>query len=443
MSQTEERTPSRLDPPHAILILPALTGFGLGLSCWLAHSAWRRRTSVPELAPETSEEAPVALPEVPIETPPRRMEVIDAAPQVVEVAERPLESLANSIGRELANLATAVQGNAQLLCEVTSEPELLPSRCEYLWAGVHRLRLLTDKLLTFSSRETLVLEPLNVDLFLAELRRDIESVHCGRITVQTSRTKYLPSALAHRQSLQNAVLFVVEALFETEPRSRSLSLAAIGDEHDDSGEITMRLEICAETETPQPKSSSDHSAIEFGYLAARRSLEAQHASLKVQLISGISATGIVTLEAISQENVSETIDDRAPPLTTEAHEYGGVLVLERDAPIRDLIATEVERFDRKILTALDAASAKALLDATPERFEMLILDGCSAFEDTLRLARIWLTRAERPRILILARADQRNELTKRVGNDVSVLCKPFGALELRTELGRLLGIYTA
>ncbi len=409
----------------------------LGLFLGLSIATWRFRRAAAAME-ETAELEVEPTPEPEPEPPPPVVEDCteqlerDFARRVVAESQEPLYSLANGIGRELADLATAVQGNAQLLCEVMGEPEQVATRCEHLWAGVNRLRLLTEKILTFARDQRLKREPIDVRVFLDEVRRETETVHGNLISVQVATSPFLPPALAHPRALHNAILFVIETLLEIEPCTYTLSIAAYAAVGDDDA-TSIGIEICAEAEESGARPARrPKEALKLGYLAARRSLEAQGARLSIHQVEGLSATSFITLDADAPQEAAPTPEQPDVP----EHEFGGVLVLERDSSIRSMIATEVERRGRKILTCVDAASARALLEATPERFELLILEVHAPHGGGMPIA--IEARERHPNVKVLVLGSAREDEPDLADNSLEILHKPFGILELRDSLETLL-----
>ncbi|MCA8942641.1 MAG: hypothetical protein KDB80_08810 [Planctomycetes bacterium] len=424
--------------------------FVLGLLCGIAVTAawwsWRARCAEPEIAPELDRESHgrsevVDVPDLArVEAPPvphvdvarsfdDSLAKLDRAFARFVVAESatPLHALATGIGRELADLATAVQGNAQLLCEVAGEPELVAVRCESLWAGVDRLRLLTEKILTFARDAKIHREPVEIRLLLDEVKRELETAKGDLVAVQVATSPFLPPALADRDSLYHSILFLVDTLLELEPCTHSIAIAAYADVSDDV--TTIGIEICAESDGSSKVSRPRKHALELGYLAAQRSLEAQGAQLWFQQVEDVASTCFVTLEADLPEQHEET-----EPRETERHEFGGVLVLEDNPSIRSMVSTELERLGRKIFSCVDAASARALLEATPERFELLILEQDARNGDGLAIARDVIANRPETKTLILGHITD-----ERPGDeDIARLQKPFGLLELRAALNEIL-----
>jgi CheY-like chemotaxis protein len=363
--------------------------------------------------------------------------VIAPVPLLESGAVGELETLASSLGRELGDLATAVQGNAQLLCESLGEPELFATRCEPLWHGVHRLRLLSDKILTFAHAGPLEREPVEMRGFLEKLRDEIEGLHGSRRNVQLAMAPFLPPARADERSLHNALLFVVEALLEMQPNAHALSIAAYGGVGEND-ETSVEIEICAEAEESAPRGCD---VFQLGYRAARRALDLQGGSLAIQQVAGVSATSFVSLEATSTILPEGSSAVEPVAVSRPVHEFGGVLVLEDDPAVRSMIAAEVERFGRNILSCVDAASARALLDATPERFELLILDRDTRTEeaDSELIAQARLHDSS-VRVLVLAQAQPHGgDLARCRELGLAVLEKPFDVIELRAVLDLLLG----
>lgn len=423
--------------------------FVLGLLCGLALTAawwsWRARSVEPPVGPTVDPGPPepvasetcrrVRVEAVPDTSPDPAQRFDDSLAKldrafarfVVTESATPLHALATGIGRELADLATAVQGNAQLLCEVAGEPELVAVRCESLWAGVDRLRLLTEKILTFAGDSRLKREPVEIRLLLDEVKRELETAQGDLVGIQVATSPFLPPALADRDSLHHAILFLVDTLLELEPCTHSIAIAAYADVSDDF--TTIGIEICAECADDSTRPRPRKHALELGYLAAQRSLEAQGAQLWFQQVEGVASTCFITLEADLPPSPE---DDE--PIANEIHEFGGVLVLEDNPSIRSMVANEVERLGRKIFSCVDAASARALLEATPERFELLILEQDARNGDGLAIARDVAATRRETKVLILGHISEEVPGDE----DIARLRKPFGLLELRSALNEIL-----
>jgi hypothetical protein len=107
--------------------------------------------------------------------------------------------------------------------------------------------------------------------------------------------------------------------------------------------------------------------VQFGYLAARNLLESQGALLSFDHVQGLRVSCLISIPAAQS---GELEAQQQGPNPEEGHAFGGILILEDDRSIRDMLACELRKTGRNIFTAADGASARSLLEATPERFEL-------------------------------------------------------------------------
>lgn len=364
------------------------------------------------------------------------------ARELLDDASHTLESLAGSVGNELANLSSGVVCHAQQLCEALGEPHLVAARADRLRASVFRLRLFSEKILSFARSEPLEVAPLHVRSFLAGIGQEIENHSGNRSPVVVETSAFLPRALASERALRNALMFLVDTLFALETRASRLSIRACAQPSDD--DTYIEIDLCAEADDPNQPQRSVKPAVQLGYLAARNLLEAQGARLSFRRLEGLSVSCSVALQALAvDDEACEAIDEAdAPERVTELpasrHPFGGVLVLEGEESIRSLVSQEIENSGRNIVTCLDGAAARSLLRATPERFELLLLADEARLEDGVSIARLALDYDPAARVLLLTSGDPREVLLELPGRNVRVLVKPFDIGELRRSLRELI-----
>jgi DNA-binding response OmpR family regulator len=123
------------------------------------------------------------------------------------------------------------------------------------------------------------------------------------------------------------------------------------------------------------------------------------------------------------------------------HQYGGILILESDPVLRSLLAHELEKTGRNILTAADGAAARSLFMATPDRFELLILEGHARREGGHKLATEALALNGHLRVVMVSSDPGAvPELPAECRNRCSLIRKPFGIMEIREAGARLLDL---
>jgi DNA-binding response OmpR family regulator len=117
------------------------------------------------------------------------------------------------------------------------------------------------------------------------------------------------------------------------------------------------------------------------------------------------------------------------------HRYGGALVLESDPSVRAMLASELKATGRAVFACADGASARTFLEATPDRFELLIVDDAQRLDDADALGTTIRTVTPDLKIFVLAagRADDGSRWPQ-----AHRIRKPFGANELRAALASAL-----
>jgi DNA-binding response OmpR family regulator len=94
------------------------------------------------------------------------------------------------------------------------------------------------------------------------------------------------------------------------------------------------------------------------------------------------------------------------------------------------------------VSCVDGASARSLLEATPDRFEMAVLSADARVEGGCSIAALAAERIDNVRILLLTtRPIAPGELPE--CGEVCVLQKPFGLQELRDTIRSMAGSATA
>jgi CheY-like chemotaxis protein len=427
-----------------------LAGAATALAVALLVGALRRRRTEPGPqsdpladpradAPSEAQPAPQPAPE-PARPPatlsgPDRVE-LELARRLLDETTRDLESLACGLGDELATMASSIEGHAQLLCEAIGEPHLIAQRADLLWTGVRRLRMFSEKILSFAQVDSLPVARVEVRSLLGGIAQDIEDAG-SRLKVRVTTAEYLPAALASGRALRNAMLFLVDTLLRIETRASRLELRAYAQVFEDQ-DTRVRLEIWAEAdEAGAPHEPTDH-AVHLGYIAARNLLEAQGAKLAFDEVEGLSVACFISLP--TAQDLPVGVPPAAEPpreFPAEPHLFGGVLILESDPEIRTLIAHELRTLGRKMVSCVDGASARSLIEATPDRFELAVLDAEARVENGRAIAALAAERIPGVQILLLSTGPVRPADLPH-GANVEILQKPFGLHELRDALRGLL-----
>jgi CheY-like chemotaxis protein len=111
------------------------------------------------------------------------------------------------------------------------------------------------------------------------------------------------------------------------------------------------------------------------------------------------------------------------------------LVVESDPSVRAMVASELKATGRAVFACADSTSARTFLEATPDRFELLIVDHPQRLDGGDALAATIRTVAPGLKIFVMAAGTHApNEAWPRVHH----IQKPFGVHELRHALASVL-----
>jgi len=341
----------------------------------------------------------------------------------VVVDDHATTAVATRLGAQVADLITGVEGHAQLLCESIGDPPRVAAQAAELWRAVRKLRLFGEKLSLSSPPKPIACQPTDVRALLVQLHGEIETLVGGGMPVRFRAAWALPRATADADALAKAVLFLVDAVLELEPRASSLALSAstIMD-HDAAPAIEVRVEA-------ESDDQCDHGAqlpLPLGHTAAHNLIAGFGGELEIDHVPGLRATATIYLSAAFAA-VPEPPAPIGPPAAE--HPFGGVLVLESSPDVRSVIQRELSRVGHRVVCCADEAAARSLFAATPDRFELLILEGGVGDALTLELSRT------HPDVALLRLTDDRSGVVQ----GVAELPKPFGITEFREAVGRTLG----
>ncbi len=344
----------------------------------------------------------------------------------------PARSLAEKLGAELADLATAIDGGAEHLCAVLHDPAGIPEHADRLRVVVLRLRRLSEKVMSSTRVPTVRLASVDVRTVLARLRDELCAHALDGLQVESAAAATLPAARSDRDVLGLALLFLVHALLELEPNARLLGLRASTRLRDDEA---PRVEVVVEVETAAGhgrRLACRH--VPLAEVAARNLLTALGAELDLSHRPGARCRAHVLLPAAGHEAPAPA---SAP--AGSVHPFGGVLLVETDPAVRRMVQAELSQCGRHVVPCADTSSARSLFDATRERFELLVVDAAARRGPGTQLAAEALAANQDVRVLLLASdSDALDETRAWPAERWCLLEKPFTAAQVREAAERLL-----
>jgi hypothetical protein len=355
-------------------------------------------------------------------------------------------ALLGAVADQLAGLTSGIEGNAHLLIEAAVQPQLIPRAAERLYDSVTNLRRLHGMLRAYSAHGSQLadLPPTNLRALLREARDELNRMDLGlRITLQVPDS--IAPVLCSRCPTIEVVTYLCLALMRLERGAARLTISAEPQFDQRQPAVAIELHLDWEDEPPATTAPASMATFELEHGAARNLVAAMGGTMQLLHRPGQSARALVRLRcaAATREGHPAPViaETPAPPPElvgpTPRHAFGGVIVLEEDPGLRRLLAEELRASGRNVVACPDPMAARTLLNATPERFELLILanEGRPAGREVAAEA---LARYPDLKVCLLGGAGDEEKLPPALAERVHRLQKPFGVPELRATLGRLL-----
>lgn len=350
--------------------------------------------------------------------------------------EDALTTMVTTVGSDLAGLASAIHGATERLFEALGDPAQVQQGAGDLWSAANRLQRFGQKLLAFyPSPGNDPVAPLDVTDVAESLRADCLEEHMGSIEVDLHSAPDLPAALSNHHHLSHALRFLLEGLLSLAPNAQHIFVGLRRHAGDEAPAVQVEMRVAA---TPDHAPTSFAAQrLELGYRAAQNLMHRCGGRVSLShAVGGESAAFLVMPATDESPEASEAACE--PDRAMSEHSYGGVLVLEADPVLRTVIATELRMSGRSFSTCADGASAQALLEATPERFELVIAEQDARLLPGDVLIHDALTRFEELKALLLVDGvTPMPPWMERHSERFAVLPKPFQPSDLRDRLSQL------
>jgi len=301
---------------------------------------------------------------------------------------------------------------------------------------VQRLRLLHAKLITFGRGRPVEQGATPIAALIARLSEELQHLQLG-LELRWEPPPNLPDIAAEPGEVHDALLFLCAALLRAEHGATHLSIACelcfASDEPRVQLEFALewRSEACA---AAMDLLSDPNFTLDLD--AADHLITRHGGNLEIGHLPGRSVRAVVRWPVVAPAALPPAGSTIAPsPARRAEHHYGGALVLESDPSVRAMLANELKATGRAVFTCADGEAARSFLEATPDRFELLIVDHPHRLEGGDDLARTIRAVAPDLKIFVLA-PGQQPVVAGWPG--LHHIRKPFGVHELRRALASVL-----
>jgi CheY-like chemotaxis protein len=363
------------------------------------------------------------------------------------------QAFAVAMGRELADIVSGIEGGSYQLMESANHPAARGAAAENLWLAVRRVRHFHDKLAAFVSAPVAEAQATGVESLLIALREEVQQSALG-LQLGWSLPRTLPPLIGSHEALLDALLFCCHALLQLERGALRLSINVEPCFEDDTPHVELELQLEYDEDPARvPPAEQPAAAFTIACAAATNVVERHGGTLVFEHEPGEVARALARLPAAeaapAHPPALASLAAGPPASTADApavaaapvlprpprHDYGGVLVLESDPTVRSMLASELKAWGRSVFACADGAAVRSLLQATPGRFEMLVVDRAARLDagDASTALRL----CPQLKVFVLSGPDDEpagSELVARAHR----IRKPFGVQELRRALADVL-----
>ncbi len=340
------------------------------------------------------------------------------------------------MANELANLLSGVEGRAHHLIQAAPDRALLPQTAQALLVALQRLRTLHSKLLAFGQvrRRTNTEATCELPALVRQLGDELQVLQLG-LELRWEPADHLPALAVDAQIAHEALLFLCSAMLRAERGATRLSI--VSETCFAGAEPHLQLELTLEWSSEPRVTATDlqtDPTFALDLEAANQLITEHGGELVIHHLPGRSVRTVVYWP-IARTTANGSATGLEPEPVQLAHRYGGALVLESDPSVRAMLASELKATGRAVFACADGASARSFLEATPDRFELIIVDDPDRLDGGDALAATIRTVAPRLKVFVLATEPQAMTAT---WPNLHHIQKPFGVHELRRALASVL-----
>lgn len=299
-----------------------------------------------------------------------------------------LGRLAGGVAHDFNNVLMAVMGHAQLI-ERRADDDKIRTAAATIVTAAERAAGLTEQLLGFARQGKLRQEPAVVDDLVAEVGRLLARTLERRIRVVHRKSSVPAVVCGDPGQLQQVILNLALNARDAMPDGGELIFAtSIVEAEPTSSEVTTDLLTdtwvkLAVTDTGAGMSEEVRARVFEPYFTTKDVGEGH--GLGLSMVYGIVRNHDGWVRVHSRPNEGSTFEVflpldreqllRAPrPSSEPSTGRGHILVVDDEAMVRQAIRGLLERLGYRVTEADDGAAALDIFEATPEAFDLVLMD---------------------------------------------------------------------
>jgi len=297
-------------------------------------------------------------------------------------------TLAGGIAHDFNNILAVINGYAELCMLNANEPAIIQKSVREIKRAAERATGLVRQILTFSRKAEVHVASLNLNQHVRDLIALLAETFPRNITFQFALDENLTPLLADQNQLQQIVLNLCVNARDAMPNGGTITLATSRLEGEDVPGAMLRRQPCAclkvsDTGTGMPAHVRERI---FEPFFTTKGVN-KGTGLGLAVVYGIVASHEGCIDVESEVGQGTTFRVCLPfaeahmpsaPASTKPGEFPGgtesVLVVDDEAPLRQLLETSLGRKGYTVTTAADGLEAIDLLGRGEKKFDVILLD---------------------------------------------------------------------
>jgi len=375
------------------------------------------------------------------------------------ISARRLEAigrLAGGVAHDFNNLLTAVAGNVQLLRERDDADPAFASQLDEIHESVHRGAELTRRLLAFARQQVIEPRVLHVPTLVRDIERLLRRLLTDAVLLDIDLPATLWSLRADPTAFEQILVNLVVNARDAMPEGGSLRIAASNFTVGLSGHESLDLatgqwvrvdvtdtgvgipaDVIGRIFEPFFTTKEGSGGTGLGLATVYGAATQMGGKVRVHSEPGRGTTFSLFFPRVIAAAESERAVER--PTVPRARDGEVIILMEDEAPVREVTAKLLRKLGYEVLTAPDGESGVALAAARTERIDLILSDiVMPGIHGDVAAARIRAARPLTPVLFVSGFSREALRWTSGMPPGSRLLQKPFTLEDLASAIRDLL-----
>ncbi len=302
--------------------------------------------------------------------------------------------LAGGVAHDLNNMLTPIFGYAELILDTFDEKDSRKAALEQIISAANRARRIVRQLLTFSRRQTVMMEQVDLNKILSDLEKLLRRTLREDIEIKLLLDTSIPSIIADAGQIEQVVMNLAVNAQDAMPNGGVLIIETKVTKLDDTyasrhpdvkpGPYVllsvsdtgcgMDAETCNKIFEPFFTTKDKDKGTGLGLSTVYGIVKKHNGHIRVYSCMGKGTTFKIFLPILCSSNIhaKPRINSSLNGLRKQGHET--ILLVEDDKYVRELVSTILKKYGYKLIEASDGEEAITLLNHYKKEIDLLLTD---------------------------------------------------------------------